>query len=319
MRQVGLASLLDVPQDGAAYQREWTAKGQHGKRGALLEIAFFAGAIGPGLYMTSCFYRFHLGLLAGFLIVMIGYGLPHMLFLGRILRFWRAGLKPQSSWISRGVIFAGLFSAFGFLSVAHFVPQLEVGFLQPDSRAFDWILAAGFISAFLLAVYPGFLFSVLRAMPLWHSRVLIPLFLVQALAGGLSLTLILGLIPGVSGPAREKVLAPAAIAIVVTAALMAALLLARRRADVSSRESVMRLLDGKYRALFLLGACAFGVMLPLLLIVLMMSGVDALEHANALVVAAALAQLGGVMLFKYCLLNASAYDGLYGPRLIGSA
>ncbi|MHC4248468.1 MAG: NrfD/PsrC family molybdoenzyme membrane anchor subunit [Planctomycetota bacterium] len=316
MKQVKLTSLLDVPRDGAVLQREWTTKGQHGKRGLLLEIAFFAGMVGPGLYMTSCFYRFHLGLLAGFLVVLIGYGLPHMLFLGRIWRFWRAALRPQSSWISRGFIFAGMFLAFGFLSVAHFVPQLEVVALEPDSPAFDWILVAGSVSAFLLAMYPGFLFSVLRAMPLWRSRILIPLFLVQALGGGLSLTLILTAIPGVSGPARGEVLPPTAVAIAVTTALIAALLYTKRNADDSSRASVERLLGGKYRVLFLLGACVCGIVLPFFLIALMVSGVDGVEYVNALVVAAALAQLSGVLLFKYCLLNASAYDGLYSDRLI---
>ena len=320
MKQVKLTSLLDVPRDGAVLQREWTTKGQHGKRGLLLEIAFFAGMVGPGLYMTSCFYGFHPGLLAGFLIVLIGYGLPHMLFLGRIWRFWRAALRPQSSWISRGFIFAGLFLVFGSLSVAHFVPQLEVDALRPDSRAFGGILAAGFVSAFLLAMYPGFLFSVLRAMPLWRSPILIPLFLVQALGGGLSLTLILTtLVPGVPGPARDKVLLPAAGMIAVTAALIAMLLHTRRKAGASSRASVERLLGGKYRGLFLGGACSLGVMLPLVLIALMMLGVDGVEYVNALAVAAALAQLSGVLLFKYCLLNASAYDGLYSARLIESA
>ncbi|MHC5054077.1 MAG: NrfD/PsrC family molybdoenzyme membrane anchor subunit [Planctomycetota bacterium] len=318
MRQVKLTSLLDVPQDGAVLQREWTTKGQHGKRGLLLEIAFFAGMVGPGLYMTSCFYGFHLGLLAGFLIVLIGYGLPHMLFLGRIWRFWRAALRPQSSWISRGFIFAGLFLAFGFLSVAHYVPQLEVVALKPDSWAFKWMLVAGSVSAFLLAMYPGFLFSVLRAMPLWRSRILIPLFLVQALGGGLSLTLILTAIPGVSGPARVEVLPPTAVAIAVTGVLIGVLLLTRRRADASSRAAVDRLLGGKYRALFLFGACVCGVLLPLLLTMLTMSGMAAAEYVNTLVVAAALAQLSGVLLFKYCLLNASAYDGLYSDRLIES-
>ena len=115
MKQVKMTSLLDLPRDDVVFQREWTAKGELGKRGMLLEVAFFAGTVGPGLYLASCRHLFHPGLLAGFLIVLFGYGLPHMLFLGRIERFWRGLLKPQSSWISRGYVFANLFLLFGFL------------------------------------------------------------------------------------------------------------------------------------------------------------------------------------------------------------
>lgn len=314
MKQVRLTSLLDVPRDDVTFQTEWTTKGSHGKRGALLEVAFFAGTVGPGLYMTSCFYRFHLGLLAGFLIVLVGYALPHMLFLGRIVRSWRAILRPQTSWISRGLVFASLFLLFGFLSVAHYIPLLDVGALRPDSPIFGTILLAGSISALLLATYPGFLFSALRAIPLWHSRILIPLFVVQALGGGLSLVLILVQIRGVSGPAVGRVLPPAAIMIAMTAALMAALLYTRRSGSASSRASVERLLGGKYRLLFLSGACFCGIIVPFLLIALMLSGVD----VAALAVVAAVFQLSGILLFKYCLLNAGAYDRLYSARLLGS-
>ena len=47
MKQVRIDTLLEPPQDGAVYQREWTTKGQCREKGLLLELAFFAGMIGP--------------------------------------------------------------------------------------------------------------------------------------------------------------------------------------------------------------------------------------------------------------------------------
>lgn len=308
MRQVKMRSLLDVPRDDVAFQREWTTKG---KRGLFLELAFFAGAVGPGLYMTSCLYRFHLGLLVGFLIVLLGYAVPHGLFLGRIERSWRAAMRPQSSWISRGSIFAILLLLFGSLSAAHYIPMLDAGPLRPDSAAFGAILVAGSVSAFLLAMYPGFLFWVVRAIPSWHSVALIPLFVVQAFGGGLSLTLILIHIPGVAGPAVGSVLPLAAVAIAAAGALTAAHLHTRRKADGASRAAVERLLRGDCRALFLYGALLGGIVAPFLLIVIMHLGLE----SGVLGVAAALLQLSGILLFKYCLLNAGAYSPLGASRL----
>lgn len=310
MRQVKMRTLLDVPGDDVAFQREWTTKGQ---RGIFLEIAFLAGTVGPGLYMISSLYRFRLGLLVGFLIVLIGYAVPHGLFLGRMERSWRAALRPQSSWISRGFIFASLFLVFGCLSVAHYIPALDAGPLRPDSTAFGAILVAGAVSAFLLAVYPGFLFSVVRAIPSWHSVTLIPLFVAQAFGGGLSLTLILIQFPGVTGPAIASVLPLATVAVAAAGTLTVAHLHSRRKGDAASRAAVERLLRGAYRALFLYGALLGGIVAPFLLIVLAHLGIG----RAVLAVAAALLQVSGVLLFKYCLLNAGAYSPLGSGRLIG--
>ena len=81
MKQVRIDSLLHMPQDGITLQKEWTGKSRHGKRSLLLLLALFAGNIGPGLYMISCLYRFYFGMLVAFFIVVVGYALPHLLFL----------------------------------------------------------------------------------------------------------------------------------------------------------------------------------------------------------------------------------------------
>lgn len=302
MKQVRIDTLLEPPQDAAAFQREWTTKGQCGHRSLLLELALFAGMVGPGLYAVSALCRFQPGLLAAFLIVLFGYALPHVAFLGRMERSWRSILRPGTSWISRGSIFAGAFLALGALSVV----------LDPNSGAYDAILIAATIAAILLAIYPGFLFAVLRAIPFWRSGILIPLFLAQALGGGLALLLLLGLLDSALWARRGPILAVNLAALAATGALIAAHIYFRHTAAApAARIAVQRLLRGTYRTLFLGGVVLCGLAVPLLLIPLALLDVA----AYLLVPVAALCQLAGILFFKYCLLNVGAYSPLYNPRL----
>lgn len=310
MKQVRIDSLLEPPRDGAAYQREWTTRGQCGEKGLLLELALFAGMAGPGLYIVSALSGFSLGMLVGLAIVVLGYGLPHAVFLGRMERSWRSILRPGSSWISRGSIFAGAFMALAALSVAHYV-GLNTGPLQEGSDGHGVIVRAATVAAVLLAIYPGFLFSVVKAIPFWNSMFLIPLFLAQTVGGGLALALLLNYLPGVTFAAESTALALEPVAILATVALIVAHLYFRLRAGQTARQSADMLLHGPYRGLFINGVVRLGLAAPLLLIALALADVA----PKVLVFLAALGQLGGILLFKYCLLNVGLYSPIYAPRL----
>jgi len=312
MKPVRIDSLLRLPQDGAVLQKEWTTKGSNPARSLFLEIAFFAGTAGPGLYIFSAAVNFHPGMLAGLLIVALGYGLPHALFLGRMERSWRAILRPGSSWISRGFLFANFFMLFAALSAAHHIPALNSGPLSPASKAFEYIVAAGIISAVLLAMYPGFLFCVLKAIPFWNSIVLVPLFVIQALGGGAALTILLGIALGIGPQQIAGFAAINALLVVITAGLVGLQLLAGWKSGPTGRMSVGILLTGSYRRLFGIGAVITGLGLPLLLFAIVaISGGPAPLAAIASVM-----QLAGILLFKYCFLNAGAYRELFTPNLL---
>lgn len=299
MKQVRIDSLLEPPQDGAVFQREWTTRGQCGEKGMLLELALFAGMVGPGLFAVSALSKFAPGMLVGLLIVVLGYALPHAVFLGRMERSWRSILRPGSSWISRGSIFAGVFMALAGVTV---VQSLSSG--SP-------VLIAAVVAAALLAVYPGFMFSVLRAIPFWNSIFLIPLFLTQALGGGMALALILSYLPGVQLEAAETILAYEPVAIAGAAVLIAAHVYFRSRCGPTGKLSVEKLLRGTCRTPFLFGAVLVGLTLPLLLTALALL----LKAPAVLVLPAAACQLAGIVFFKYCLLNVGLYSPIYDPRL----
>jgi len=219
-------------------------------------------------------------------------------------------MRPGSSWISRGSIFAFAFTALGASSVAHFI-GLNTGPLHPDSAAYGVIVKASIVAAVLLAIYPGFLFSVVRAIPFWNSVFLIPLFLAQAAGGGLALALLLDYLPGVDFAAKPTALALEPVVLLVTAALIAAHLYFRCRAGQTARQSADMLLHGPYRRLFIDGVVRIGLAAPLLLTGLALAGVA----PTVLVFPAAVGQLAGILLFKYCLLNVGLYSPIYAPHL----
>ena len=315
MKPLRIDSLLQLPADGVTVQTEWTTHGSNPLRALLLEIAFFAGTVGPGLYMFAAALRYNAGMLLGLLVVVFGYALPHAAYLGRIERSWRAILRPGESWISRGFIFANAFMILAALSVAHYIPALRSGPLGPDSAAFEYIVIGACISAFLLAMYPGFLFSVLKAIPFWHSFVLIPLFLIQAFGGGAAVTIIMLVLRGAGPEYIQRIAAIDVLFAAVTAGLVGMQLLVGLKSGPTGRISVLILTKGPYRRLFVYGAVAVGLVAPLVLFAV----VGFLGAPAAIAVPAALMQLAGIVLFKYCLLNAGAYRQLFTEDLIAKS
>ena len=78
----------------------------------LIGTAFFLGGLGAGLFVLSLLTDHTPGMIVGYLIVVVGKNTAHMLFLGRPERFWRAAMRPDRSWIARGIW------AMGFLAVS---------------------------------------------------------------------------------------------------------------------------------------------------------------------------------------------------------
>lgn len=309
MKSVRMDSLLEIPEDGVAFQKEWSVRGRQGWRALLLEAALLFGNIGPGLFMVSYVIGLEAGYLVSFFIVALGYAVPHVLFLGRVERFYLSLLRPGSSWISRGSIFANLFLLFSFLSILHLMPFVSMTFIKGNADLYRMVALAGCISAFLLALYPGFLFSVLRSIPFWHSIFIVPLFLIQSFGGGIALVLITADITGIIVP--EAVLYRADLMILALVLLMVALhYYVKSKSGEAAAVSARYLVRGKYRWIFLVGGILCGILAPTLLLVMALTGVE----ADLTVTAASLLQLAGILFLKYSILNAGAYNRLIGDR-----
>src|SRR3990170_4294317 len=133
---------------GFESQQEW---------GWLAAVALFLEGLGAGLYLVSLFLDYTLGAALGIIVVLLG-ALALFLDLGRPLRFWRAIVNVSSSWISRGALLIGLFTAFGLLYLAPQAGLVDLPWSRETALG-QALIALSALCAFLVAVYTGFLLS----------------------------------------------------------------------------------------------------------------------------------------------------------------
>jgi len=236
------------------FQTDWVEK-----RGILLVLAFYLGGLGAALYLMSLYFGFYPGMVTGFLIVLVGKSGSHLLYLGRPLRAWRGFLRPQSSWISRGLI-----AIFLFLIPA----ALQLAYGLPGSSGLPWssdnlvLQVFVYLGAFLLMAYTGFALSSVRAIPAWNTSMMPVIFIAYSILGGAGLGL--GIIAG-AGKAFDL----QAIEIIVTwlliivAVLMGIYLWATYYTSPAGSRSVRELVRGRASPFFLGGMVFLGLIIPL--------------------------------------------------------
>ena len=187
--------------------------------------------------------------------------------LGHPLRAWRAVRNVRTSWISWGAIADFVFLGAGGLLV---LADLEFG----DSHPFAWLpwdaaadTAAGRVleviamaAAVVVMFYAGAVLAQPRAIPYWHS-VAVPIqFLLSSAATSLGVMMLLASVEGATIEDRELLLTAAFLALLLASI---AWHLATKRDAPGKRDSLERVVRGRYRLAFLGGVVAFGTVLPL--------------------------------------------------------
>jgi formate-dependent nitrite reductase membrane component NrfD len=281
------------------FQKQWVER-----RGLFLLTAIFLGGVGGGLYLVSLLMGLFQGLVIGFLIVLLGKTTAHLLFLGRPARFWRAFVRPQTSWLSRGLIALVYFLIVGALQIA---PSLSPFTWLPWTTDSPVMVGLAALGAFAIITYTGFLMGVVNAIPFWNAPLLPVLFIVYSLLGGVGLTL--GLAPTLpQGAVDIAILEGLAVLLLLTAAvIIAAYLWVMYYSSPAARRSAVELIRGRASRTFILGVLVLGLAIPLATGVWgLLSGVP----PEVLVVAAACELAGGFSL-RYSLLRA----GIYAPMI----
>lgn len=263
----------------------------------LIGSAFFLGGIGGATFLLSIMTRFRPGMILGYLIVVMGKNTAHLLFLGRPERFWRAAVRPDRSWIARGIWATGLFAVSGLIC---FFPQ---GWAVPAA-----ILTAAqvvaMISAFFIMFYDGFVMNTSPAIAFWHTKLLPLLILMYAGLGGTTISLTLRELFGVQD--LVPVLSQAEHLLLVGNFLLLAGYLARMsRWTPAARETARLLLHGTYARVFLGLVIAVGLLATLLL-----SIVQNLAGRPELVILIVLSELTGDFTLVMVLLK----SGLFSPQ-----
>ena len=226
-------------------QREWI----EGK-GVLLWLAFFFIELGAGMFVIASLFNSIPGMLIGWLICGVLGGGSHLAYLGKPLNFYRAFLRPTTSWISRGMSFV-----MGFL-VLGFVHMVLAQFLGISSAILIIIVD---ILAFLTVIYGGFAMNFVNGIPLWNTALLPILYVVAGFWGGAEIAS--GVAAAIGG---EAALAHnvAYILLLALILIIPSYLISVRYGSPAGGLSAKEIIAGKRWPLFWIIVVLIGIILP---------------------------------------------------------
>jgi DMSO reductase anchor subunit len=203
---------------GYRFQRHWDTP---------MANAFFCGELGAGTFFVSLLAGFAPGMVLGLLITGIGKPVFHLTHMGVPGKAWRAILRPDRSWTSRGLVAIVVFTGAGIAGAAE---ALFPGLLPAGLALTTTAVAGG--AALVVATYQGFAMSHSTAIGLWSTAMMPFSSLLYALAGGTTVVLLLH--PGSDAEITARLVA-AAIGLLGAIAAMLAMLLHAAYHGASSR------------------------------------------------------------------------------------
>jgi len=289
---------------GYRFQRYWDTS---------MAAAFFCCELGAGLFMLSQYFGFKLGMLVGLVFAGVGKPYFHLAHMGVPSKAWRAMLRPDRSWISRGLIAIMLFVGAG---VAYLL-QLEYGLLTAifgetlGSFFTELARILAFVAGVVVMAYQGFAMAHSSAFALWNTGLMPISSVAYAITTGLAALLVLGWDgflaqqPGV----RQLLVNFTMLMLLVDLAIIMSLLHGAYHGTTGGRQSVGLLVKGTYSQAFIGLVMGVGIAVPALL--LWVGGTSYL-----LVVLAALAILAGFFTYRVLVFKAALYEPIlsFKPR-----
>lgn len=269
------------------------------RKGILIWLAFYAGLFGSGSYLVSIFFHNLSGMFIGWLTILViksGFYIVHS---SEPLKLWLMIRRPQTSWISRGLIMVILFIVFGAI-------QLGLSFWTPGTAGEMIFEILTGIMALGIIIYTGFALSNVPGIPFWHSVLLPGLFILLALLTGF--TLIIGISAGTPNFDIVTVAAVSATILIVCLIITIIYLYTTTYIGLAARQSVRELIRGKMTLVSAIGVILCGIVIPLttLMLIIFVSGISYLSLA---IVAICTVTIGGLAL-TYSVLKVGRYNTL---------
>lgn len=274
-------------------QTEWIEK-----RGILLWLAFYVGGLGGGVYLVSLYFNSLVGILISWLIVVVLKGGFHILYLGHPFRFWRMFFRPQSSWISRGLIFVVAFIGLVFI-------QLLLAYFKPGTGLETLVTVLAVIMAVGMSIYTGFVMNYVNGIQFWTSSLLPFLFLLCGVLGGFGVVLGIANIAG--GIDIMAVETGSMILMIVMAGLIVIYLTSARYLGPAGKESVLTLVKGEIAPVFWIGVVLCGIVIPFIVSITSLLG----GHPSVgIQIFAILCEITGGLTLRYSILKGGYYSSL---------
>ena len=282
---------------GFRFQRYWDTS---------MALAFFFAETGAGLFAVSCFAGSRLGMWVGLALVATLKPYFHLAHMGVPGKSWRAIVRPDRSWVSRGLLGLVLLigAGLGYLLAPYLgLPEGLIAVLR--------ILAL--LGALVVLCYQGFAMADAVSFALWAN----PLVPVLGLALGLTAGALCCAALGASSLPPQvlaRLLAFARMMLVFDAVAILAWLVLVQRKSAGGAFSVGLLLRGEYAASFIGWVVLAGFLLPLGLL---------LSGGAIAVPVAALLFLAGFLALRLLIFKAAVYEPIMkdvlGLGLAGAA
>lgn len=276
---------------GYRFQRHWHVS---------MASAFFCGELGAGLFVVAMFYEFIPGLILGLLVTGIGKSAFHLTHMGVPGRSWRAILRPDRSWVSRGLMAIVVFCGAGTLHTL----DLMMGRVLPYGVGLTVIAA---LAALVVMLYQGFAMADSPAIALWNASIMPFAGLIYGLTSGLVLSLALQS----SWMTPEAILNLKNLALIAVGVVLLMLLSIMHTAyfiSPGSRLSAELLTRTRYAAWFYSVTVGIGIVLPISILWLGSSTLP-------LFVIAACGVLAGFYSFRVLVFKAGVYEPILPLRV----
>jgi formate-dependent nitrite reductase membrane component NrfD len=284
---------------GYRFQRYWDTP---------MANAFYFGELGAGVFLVSMLFGFAPGMLAGLMITGLLKTFFHLSHMGVPAKSWRAILRPDRSWISRGLLGIVLFLSFGGAHLLNTWFDLQSAWgLSPALGGLVKVIAGA--AALLVMTYQGFAMSHSTAIALWSTGLMPVSSLVYAATSGVLLTLVGGwggFLTAAPGIRQLLINAGLAMLLVVSVVLLS-LLHAAHHGSPGGRKSVELLTRSVYAKWFYGVSWGAGLLLPAIL--LWFAG-----DSHAAVTLAAAGFLAGYYAFRVLIFKAGVFEPIMSFR-----
>ncbi len=275
-------------------QKEWI-DGQ----GVYLWLAFFFSEIGAGIYFISLFYNFVLGYIVGWLMTLILGGIIHMKYLGQPKNAWRILLKPKTSELSRGMWVIMIYAVLGFFQIAGSM----INIFPWAGGVFYKILMA--VICLMLIMHGFATMYVVRAIPSWHSSIVLPLSIISGIWVGSQFVEFFFTISGKNSHGLEVW---SRVFLFVYICFIVMYLWSTMKESETAEFSIKELIKGIYSEIFYIGVVGIGIVIPLLLTLAMWSGPN-----FGLVFIRLVSVFLGDMILRYSIMKSAYYTPLVNP------
>ena len=284
---------------GYRFQRYWDTP---------MANAFFCGELGAGVFLMSAFANYELGMLVGLLITSVLKTFFHLSHMGVPMKSWRAILRPDRSWISRGLMGIVFYAVFGFAYIGLTMFGLAETMGIP-AGVVSLTKGLAVLSALVVATYQGFAMSHSTAISLWNTGAMPISSLVYALTGGALVTLALGWNGFLADnlPLRGALVTISLILLVAVVITLLSLLHAAHHGSPGGRKSVELLTKTFYAQWFYGVTCGVGIVLPVLLLA-------AAGDSYAAVLISAAGVLAGYYSFRVLIFKAGLFEPIMSFR-----